>query len=124
MQFRNHLFRRFAGTAKLYVRTRTRSALSFRQHQTKQSDLHATKFANSVRRHIAKRLACLQVDYVRSDPAEPRFLDSLSQHVWSEVELVVPKRGVVEPDCIPGVDHLRTLESDRLNRRRDRVAGH
>ena len=95
-----------------------------RQYEPEDSDLHAAKLANHVRRHVSKRLRGLQIENIRRQPTKLRLLDSLFERFWPEVELVIAKRRVIETDSVPRVDHLRALQRDRLNGRRDRVARH
>src|SRR6185437_5667067 len=69
-------------------------------------------------------LARSLVDHVRRDPSELRFRNALREDVWPKVKLVIAVRRIVETNRVPRFDHLRALVSDRLDRRRNRVAGH
>src|SRR6185369_1570587 len=91
---------------------------------TEESDLHAAKLPHDRTLCATERLARSLVDHVRRDPAKLRLSNALREDVWPEVELVIAVRRIVETDRVPRFDHLRALVSDRLDRRRDRVAGH
>src|SRR6185369_7342990 len=124
MKLGDDLFRGFARTAKLDVWSRPRSRFRFRQHESEDSYLHATKLAHDVRFGAAENLARRGIDDVCRSPAKLRLLDALFQHVWSKIKLMVAERGVVKTDHVPRFDHLLALVSYRLDRRRDGVARH
>ena len=75
------------------------------------------------RARAAERPAGRPVQHVRGHPREARLAHPREQRRRAEVELVVPERGDVEPELVPGRDHLLAPEHRRHDGRRDRVAG-
>src|SRR6185369_9597959 len=115
VQLGNNFLRRITWTAKLDVIARTRRNFRFRQNETKEPDLHAAKLAHDETLRAAERLTGALVDYIRRNPAKLRLRNTLRQHVWTKVELMIAVGRVVETDRIPRFDHLRALVSDRLD---------
>src|SRR5919197_2478473 len=85
--------------------------------------LDAVNFAHRIPRHTAERLSRLAIDDVECKPCEARYARPLAQDVWAEVEFVVAEYRIIQPERIPGGDHLCPFEEVRCHRRRDGIAG-
>src|ERR1044072_9821690 len=106
VQFRDDLFRSVAGVAKLDIRAGSRSYFCFGQRESEDSDLHAAKLAHHIALGPAERLARCRVDDVRGGPAKLRLTNTLLQHVWAKVTLMVAVRRGIQADGVPCLDHL------------------
>ena len=75
------------------------------------------------RARASERPARRAVQHVRRHPREAGLPHPREQCRRTEIELVIPERGDVEPELVPRGDHLLAPEHRRHDGRRDRVAG-